>query len=79
MRYLRDPKTKQPSVTLTAFVTGFVIAAAKLAMSGVQITASYKIPEFNGVDFAAVVGALGAIYAMRRNPGDVEETKEDSK
>jgi len=73
MRYLRDPKTKQPSVTLTAFVTGFGVAALKLLFSGVQLTATYKLPEFNGVDFAAVVGALGAIYAMRRTPGDTEE------
>ncbi len=73
MRYLKDPKTKQPSVTLTAFVTGFTVAALKLLFSGVQITEKYKLPDFTGVDFAAVVGALGAVYAMRRTPGDVEE------
>lgn len=76
MRYLKDPKTKQPSVTLTAFVSGFTVAVFKLLMSGVQITATYKFPEFNGVDFAAVVGALGAVYAMRRTPSSGEETKE---
>ena len=75
MRYLKDPKTKQPSVTLTAFVTGFGVAVLKLLMSGVQITATYKFPEFNGVDFASVVGALGVVYSMRRKP---VETKDDT-
>jgi hypothetical protein len=67
MIYLKDPKTKQPSVTLTAFVAGFCVAVLKLFLSGIQITPTYKFPDFSGVDFAAVVGALGAVYTLRRN------------
>ena len=64
--WLKDPKTKEPSVTLTAFATGFLIAVLKLAVSGVAV-AGFTAEQFSGGDFAAVVGALGAIYTMRRN------------
>lgn len=64
--FLKDPKTKEPSVTLTAFASGFVVALLKLAISGVTI-GGFTAAQFGGGDFAAVVGALGAIYTMRRN------------
>lgn len=64
--WLTDPKTKEKSVTLTAFVAGFAVAVAKLAASGVQI-GNFRVEQFTGGDFAAVVGALGAVYTLRRN------------
>lgn len=63
--WLTDPKTKEKSVTLTAFASGFVVAIIKLLLSGVSI-GGLKIESFSGGDFAAVTGALGAIYALRR-------------
>jgi uncharacterized membrane protein len=64
--FLKDPKTGEPSVTLTAFVAGFVVAILKLLLSGVTIK-SVTLAQFSGGDFAAVVGALGAIYAIRKH------------
>lgn len=70
--YLKDPKTKEPSVTLTAFVLGFGIATFKLLLSGITLS-GVKLDAFTGVDFAAAMGALGAIYAMRRSKDDKTE------
>ena len=64
--WLKDPKTNKPSVTLTMFVTGFVVALFKLLTSGISLAVVSSAP-FTGGDFAAVVGALGAIYTARKH------------
>lgn len=65
MLYLNDPGTKQPSVSLTMFVLGFVVATLKLLTSGLVIH-GFNLGVFTGVDFAAAVGAVGAVYAARK-------------
>lgn len=68
--YLTDPKDGKPSVTLTAFSLGFLVASLKLLLAGITI-GSLTMSPFSGTDFAAVTGALGAIYwARRNNPQD---------
>ena len=67
--YSKDPRTGQPSVTLTAFWIGFIIASVKLLLSGIAI-GPITLSPFGGGDYAAAVGALGAIYVMRRKQGD---------
>lgn len=64
----------KPSVTMTAFVTGFIVVNAKLLISGLTI-AGYTMAVFGGGDYAASVGALGAVYVMRRANGDKNEQK----
>lgn len=66
--YLKDPKNGKPSVTLTAFALGLGAATLKLLLSGITI-GSLTLSEFGGGDYAAVVGAVGAIYFARRNMG----------
>lgn len=56
----------KPSVTMTAFVTGFVVVNAKLLLSGVTL-AGYTMAAFTGGEYAAAVGALGAVYVLRRS------------
>lgn len=63
--WLKDPKTGQASVSLTAFVTGYLTALAKLVFSGVTLKGITLAP-FSGIEFAAVVGALGTLYHYRR-------------
>ena len=63
--WIKDPKTKQRSVTLTLLITGFVVCVIKLLTSGVDI-GIVKLAQFGGGDFAASIGALGAIYAARK-------------
>lgn len=74
--WLIDPKTKTKSVTLTFFALGFTVAVVKLAISGVSI-AGFQVEQFSGVDFAAVVGALGGVYALRRTQKGVEADATD--
>jgi hypothetical protein len=66
MPYMKDPKTGEPSVSLTLLITGFIIAALKLLTSGVDI-GIVKLAVFSGGDFATVVGALAALYWARKN------------
>lgn len=53
------------SVTLTFFSIGFIFALFKLMFSGIHFGA-FTMPEFSGTDFAAVVGSLGGVYALRK-------------
>lgn len=64
--WLTDPGTKEPSVTMTLFVYGFGVACLKMLSSGIVIEGIH-LAQFGGGDFAAVVGALGTIYAARRH------------
>ena len=75
--WLIDPKTKEPSVTLTAFITGFAVAVLKLMTSRIEL-GGLKMSQFSGTDFAAAVGALGAIYVMRRSKGQKDANNTDS-
>jgi hypothetical protein len=72
--WIRDPKTGEKSVTLTAFVTGFGVAVLKLLVSGITIH-SVSLSQFSGGDFAAVVGAVGAIYWARKHTDATSETE----
>lgn len=72
--YLNDPKSGEKSVTLTVFMTGFLVATVKLLVSGIQI-GSLTLSAFTGGDFAAVVGAVGAIYFARRNLGNTDNSE----
>lgn len=64
--WLKDPKSKEPSVTLTLLVSGFLVATAKLLVSGITLQ-TITLSQFTGGDFATVVGSLGALYWGRRN------------
>lgn len=64
--WLKDPKTNEPSVTLTVFIAGFVIVAFKLLVAG-MIIHNIGFPVFDGGDFATAIGALGGVYWLRRN------------
>ncbi len=63
--WMEDPKTNEPSVTMTLMVVGVLVAILKLLMSGVTIN-GFAMSTFTGVDFAAVVAALGGVYGWRK-------------
>lgn len=63
--WMVDPKTGKPSVTLTAFIVGFVVCTGKLLLSGIK-TDIVTFDQFTGVDYSAALAALGAIYVMRK-------------
>lgn len=70
--YLKDPKTGEPSVTLTVFVVGCAVCLFKLLVSGI-IVADLTMSPFTGVDFGAAMAALGGVYIMRRKQDSKEE------
>lgn len=65
---LKDSSGK-PSTTMTAFVLGFVVVNLKLILSGMEI-GGLTLAPFSGGEYAAAVGALGAVYILRRNTGN---------
>jgi hypothetical protein len=69
--WMKDPKTGEASVSLTAFVLAFGVATLKLLLSGVTI-GSFALSQFGGGDFAGVVGAAGALYWARRKDSSSE-------
>jgi len=71
---IKDSKG-EPSVTMTAFVTGFLIVNLKLIASGMTI-GGITLTAFTGGEYAAAVGALGAVYVLRRS---TEKSKDNGK
>ena len=68
--YLNDPSSGKPSVSVTMFVLGVTISSLKLLTSGLVI-GGLQLGVFSGVDFAAAVGAVGAIYAARKHSDNI--------
>ena len=62
---IKDTSGKK-SLTATAFALGFVIVNIKFLLSGITI-AGTTITALSGVEYAAAVGGLGAVYVLRRN------------
>ena len=54
------------SVTTTLFVWGFLICSLKLLVAGMTFD-KLSFSQFTGVDYAAAIAALGAVYSMRRS------------
>ena len=71
-KFLIKDSDGKPSVTMTAFVTGFLVVNAKLLLAGIEI-AGFKMTAFTGGEYAAAVGALGAVYVMRRTGNQKKE------
>lgn len=65
--WIKDSKG-EPSVTVTAFVIGFFIVNIKFLLAGMTIF-TYKFPELTGAEYGTALGALGAIYVLRRSLG----------
>jgi len=76
MFYLKDPKTGQLSVTLTLLISTFAIALIKVLLAGITIN-NFSFGEFTGTDFAAMIGAVGAIYGFRKHT-DKGKTNENN-
>ena len=78
--YIKDSKGEK-SVTTTVFIMGAVSATIKLLLAG-STFGDVTIGSFTGMEAAAVYGALGGIYTLRRSKklmGDESGGKETSK
>lgn len=65
-KFLFADTTGKKSVTMTTFVWGFAVVNLKLVFSGMTILGLTLAP-FTGGEYSAAVGALGAIYVLRRS------------
>lgn len=72
---LKDSRGKK-SVTMTAFVIGNIIVNLKLALSGIVVM-GFTFEKFTGMDYSVALGALGAVYVLRRSTE--KEVKEEVK
>lgn len=64
--WIKDPKTGQQSVTLSILMSTFAVCLLKLIVAGVEYK-GFSMSPFSGADFAAAVGAAGAIYGFRKH------------
>ena len=64
--YLKDPKTNKKSATLTILMLTFIVCLIKLLIAGSSY-GELSIGTFSGADFAAAVGAAGALYGFRKH------------
>jgi len=67
--FLTKDKNGTPSITRVAFVSGFAVVNAKLLISGLTL-GGFKMAAFSGTEYAAAIGALGAVYVLRRSTGN---------
>lgn len=75
-RFLFTDTSGSKSATLTIFIWGAVLVNLKLFFSGMTVGGLVLAP-FSGVEYAAAMGALGAIYVLRRStdPNNQKEVK----
>lgn len=64
--WIKDPQTKEDSVSITLLVMGFVPCLLKLLTNGVVI-GNINLGTFSGSDFAIAIGALAALYWGRKH------------
>ena len=77
-KFLLKDSSGNKSTTVTAFVLGFIVVNLKLLASGLSFGA-YEMSAFTGSVYAAAIGALGAIYVMRRATGTKESNNDSGK
>ena len=65
-KFLLKDSSGKKSVTMTAFVLGFLVVNAKLLTAGLAV-GKLTMGAFSGTEYAAAVAALGAVYVLRRN------------
>lgn len=72
--FLFNDTAGKKSVTVTAFIWGALVVNAKLLIAGLTI-GSFTMSAFTGVDYSAAMGALGAVYVLRRHVDNLKDAK----
>lgn len=67
-KFLFTDSKGNKSVTVTAFVIGFIIVNLKLLLSGMTLE-GFSMSAFTGTEYGIAVAALGSIYILRRTHG----------
>ena len=66
--FLKDSNGEK-SLTATAFIFGFIVVNFKFLMSGLTVK-GFAFSAFTGAEYGMALGALGAIYVLRRSMGN---------
>jgi len=69
MRWMKDPKTKEESVTVTMLSITFAVALVKLIVADMTF-GKLTMGGFDGQNFALIVGTMSTLYWGRKNTGD---------
>jgi hypothetical protein len=64
--WIKDPKTGEKSVSLTAFMVGFSALLLKLLISG-AVVSDFNFGVLSASDFAIAISPLAALYWGRKN------------
>lgn len=72
--WLKDPKTNEPSVSLTMLVLTTIVSLVKLLLAGSEFN-GFKLADFSGGDFSMIVGVFAALYWGRKH-SDNKSNKE---
>ena len=85
MMWIKEPKTKEPSVTLTLLVLTWIVGIINILLSNNTIL-HINFNSFNGVDFGALMASMSSIYGVRKYQenqlklsGANEKTNKDEK
>lgn len=71
--WIKDPKTKKKSATLTFLTWTIAMASFKLLVSGIVIPNFITFSDFSGTDFATVVGVISGLYWGRKHSDKKKE------
>jgi len=73
--WIRDPKTKEKSVTVTLLVATWIVGAFKVLFSGMTIL-GMTFGQFSGVDFGALLTSVAGIYGWRKHQSNPSKSIE---
>ena len=76
--FLFKDSSGKKSLTATVFAWGTLVVNFKLIFSGVTLVNGLTMAAFTGSDYGMAMGALGAIYVMRRNTDPTNKTGVDN-
>lgn len=83
--WIKEPKTKEPSVTLTLLVLTWLVGVIKIILSG-NTFFNIHFNSFNGIDFGALLASMSSIYGVRKHQENqlklsttTEKTNKDEK
>lgn len=75
-KFLLTDTAGKKSSTMTVFITGAIVVNLKLILSGMTVMGVTLAP-FTGGEYAAAMGALGAVYVLRRSTDPTTTKKEE--
>ncbi len=74
---IKNPKTNRKSISMTLVVIGFSVINLKLLVSGITVIDRVTMSEFSGVDYAAALTAISALWLGNKHINNSSGKKEE--